>query len=367
VILRSPLTGAALVADGHALVATGERWPVIDGIPFLRAGRAALAAAALERLDDGDIAGGTAALLADRDDWASGPGPNDADLFELVSRRDDISFRDAMRLLAYGPVADYLAHRWSDPTFLSGLALADAYWPNGSPRVLEIACGPGQFLRAFAAHATSVTGLDVVWSKLWLARHFVSPDATLICCDVAYPWPIEDDAADLVFCHDAFYFLPEKPHVAVEMARCAAHHCVTLVGHAHNALAGNPSSGTPLTPAEYKWLFQPAMMFDDAALTDAYVRHTTPVPIDADTLAVAVSLVHPAALPRAVSGRFDAPLDSVRVNPLYDANGSRAFPTARYAAEYAALATYPEAISPDVVVDPALIRRRVYVDLPARW
>ena len=50
---------------------------------------------------------------------------------------------------AFGPVGTYFAHRWSDPTFLSGLALAQSYW--GAPRrVLEVACGAGHYLRAFA-------------------------------------------------------------------------------------------------------------------------------------------------------------------------------------------------------------------------
>ena len=46
-MLRGPLTGGLLEADTpHSLRAAGERWPVVDGIPFLRGGRAELAAAA---------------------------------------------------------------------------------------------------------------------------------------------------------------------------------------------------------------------------------------------------------------------------------------------------------------------------------
>ena len=378
--LRSPTTGAVLARDGHALTAPGERWPVIDDIAFLRAGRERLAMAALARLDSGDVAGATVCLLADRDDWASGPGPVEADLRRLVAERDRLSFREAMRLLAFGPVADYLAHRWSDPTFLSGLALADAYWPGRPPRVLEVACGTGQFLRAFAPHAAQVTGIDVVWSKLWLARHWVAADAALVCCDAAHDWPLPAGKADLVFCHDAFYFLPAKPHVAAEMRRCAAANAMTLVGHAHNALADNHSSGAPLAPGAYAALFAPATLFDDAALTAASISRTAPEAADAAALAgaPAISLAHPAAAPRAVMGRFDPAAGSLlRLNALYGpaANGrALAFPSARYAAEYATLATYPREIAADLAeeaaadaVDPELVRRRVYVDLPERW
>ena len=371
--LRSPVTGVALRSEAYALVGPGERWPVIDDIPFLRVGREALAAKALALLDTGDVAGATVALLGDRDDWAGGPGSTEADRAALVAGRDRLSFREAMALLAFGPVADYLAHRWSDPTFLSGLALADAYWPASPPRVLEVACGPGQYLRAFAPHAASVTGIDVVWAKLWLARHFVAPDATLICCDAAHPWPVADGSADLVFCHDAFYFLPNKPRVAAEMARCGR---TLLVGHAHNALADNLSGGAPLTSAEYAALFAPATLFDDAALTRAAVERTAPAVAEELADVAAISLAHPASPPRAVLGRFDG-AGELRLNPLYalrDGRRVRTFPSRRYATEYGGLATYPAEVASDLLdsatadaLDPALVRRRVYVDLPARW
>lgn len=368
------MSGAALQRKGHALVGPGERWPVIDDIPFLRVGREALAQAALTLLDAGDVAGATVALLGDRDDWASGPGPTEVARAALVAGRDRLSFREAMGLLAFGPVADYLAHRWSDPTFLSGLALADAYWPASPPRVLEVACGPGQYLRAFAPQAAAVTGIDVVWAKLWLARHFVAPDATLICCDAAHPWPLVDGSADLVFCHDAFYFLPNKPHVAAEMARCGR---TLLVGHAHNALADNLSSGAPLAPGEYAALFEPATLFDDAALTRAAVECGAPVAAENLDGVAAISLAHPAAAPGVVSGRFDESGGELRLNPLYsmrDGRRVRTFPSPRYAAEYGGLVTYPAEVASDLLdaatadaVDPVLVRRRVYVDLPARW
>ncbi len=48
------------------------------------------------------------------------------------------------------------------------------------------------------------TGADVVFAKLWLARHWVcGPDVALVCCDAASPWPIADRRFDLVLCHDA--------------------------------------------------------------------------------------------------------------------------------------------------------------------
>lgn len=370
--LRSPLSGLTLRECGpHALAtAQGERWPVIEGIPFLRAGRAGLAARALARLDDGDAEGALALLLADQDDWARTPPPDEPALRALVARAGAIGFRDAMAALSFGPVGTYFAHRWSDPTFLSGLALAEAHGLGGS--VFELACGAGHFLRAFAPHAQAAGG-DVVFAKLWLARRFIAPSARLVCFDAAHPWPLRDAAFDTVFCHDALYFLPEKPRVAAEMARVAP---ARLVGHAHNALTDNLSAGAALPPEGYASLFPGALLYDDRELTAALVEARPPRPRPAAALAgaPAVALAAGAGAPRPVRGGVAMPPAGARLrrNPLYR-DGRIAWPSARYEAEYAALATYPsEAEGPEAALagDPAiegLVRRRVLLDLPAGW
>ena len=271
------------------------------------------------------------------------------------------------------PVATYFAHRWSDPTFLSGLALAQAYW--GAPRgVLEVACGAGHFLRAFAGHAAEVVGGDLVFAKLWLARHWVSPAATLVCFDAAAPWPFADRAADLLFCHDAFYFLPEKQEVSAEMLRVATR---LLVGHVHNALVDNFSSGAPLEPATYAAMFPAPDLFDDreltAALVDARVPRTATLPELADAPAIALAVG--TARPGLAAGPLTAPPAGAKLrrNPLYQAGEIR-WPSDRYANEYGKLATYPARTqAPEAALagaNPAvdaLARRRELVDLPERW
>ena len=372
-ILRSPATGRALVHAGHALVAGGERWPVVDGIAFLRADRRALADAALACLDAGDADGALVLLLGDQDGWARTPPPDDAARREVVARRDELSFRAAMELLAFGPVGTYFAHRWSDPTFLSGLALAQSYW--GAPRtVLELACGAGHFLRAFTDHAATVVGGDLVFAKLWLARHWVAPAATLVCFDAAASWPFADRAADLLFCHDAFYFLPEKRQVAAEMLRVATR---VLVGHMHNALVDNLSAGEPMEPATYAAMFPAPDLFDDRELTAALIEARIPRKANLHELAAApaVALAVGTAAPGPAAGPLTLPPPGtlLRRNPLYQ-GGEIHWPSERYAVEYGPLATYPpETDAPDAAVAgqttaiDALARRRVLVDLPERW
>lgn len=373
--LRCPASGEALHGDGpHAVAGGGRRWPVVDGIPFLRVGREALAAEALAALDAGDRTAALLLLLADQDDWARTPPPEEGALLDLVRRAGELTFRDAMDRLALGGVAAYFAHRWSDPTFLAGLALVEAH--RGTARSgFEIACGAGHHLRELLRVGVAATGGDVVFAKLWLARHWVAPRAALLCFDAAHPWPVPDGAADLVACHDALYFLPQKAHVAAEMRRVAG--TAVLVSHAHNRLVENLSAGEPLDPAGYQALFAPARLYDDAELTRALIEARVPVSVvrpDELAGAAAVALAATSEPVGAILGGVAVPSPGTPLvrNPLLGEAGV-AWPSPRYAAEYGPTATYlgqPAAPARAIMGEGAtaeLARRRVLLDLPARW
>ena len=374
--LHSPRTGWPLLADSpHSVAADGERWPVLEGIPFLRDDRRSLADAALAALDGGDAVSALVLLLGDQDNWARTPPPDEAARHALLRDADRLTFRDAMDRLAFGPVGTYFAHRWSDPTFLSGLALAEAHW-TAPGRVFELACGAGHYLREFARVAPGVCGADIVFAKLWLARRYVAPHAQLVCFDAAAPWPLAAASADMVFCHDAFYFLPDKPHVAAEMLRVAGRGRV-LVGHAHNALVDNLSAGSPMPPAGYAALFGTPLLYDDRELTQALVEGRAPAPATADDVAdaPAVAWATGPGEPRAVTGGLAVPPPGAPLqrNPLYAGEEIR-WPSDRYEREYGPLATYPlhaegpvTAVAGSDTATDALARRRVLLDLPASW
>ena len=365
--LVSPVTGASLVPDGpHALrEPDGRRWPVIDGIPFLRTGRDALAALALERLDAGDHRGALAILLADQDDWWTGPAPDPADLVRLAAEADRLTLRDAMGLLGFGRVGDYFAHRWSDPTYLAGLALIEAH-RGDTASCFELACGIGHYGREFTRRGASYAGADVVFAKLWLARRWVVGDAArLVCFDAAAPWPTVDGSFDLVLCQDAFYFLEPKPAILARLRGLVASRGWLAVGHIHNREAENYSAGRAVTAADIAVLFPDAIVYDDAELTRALAEARAPVPAAPDGLrgveAFAVAS-GPWREPRALEGGYSMPPEGavLSINPLYgavqavsDGDSSSAeaghrgralqirYPSERYAAEYGPLATYP--------------------------
>ena len=348
----------------------------MSDIPFLRADRRSLADAALAALDAGDTQRALMLLLGDQDNWARSPPPSEDDRAALACHPENFTFRAAMDVLAFGAVGTYFAHRWSDPTFLSGLALAEAHW-NSPACVFELACGAGHYLREFARFAPLVAGADIVFAKLWLARRYLAPAARLVCFDAAAPWPLAGASADLVFCHDAFYFLPRKPHVAAEMLRVAGPAGRVLVGHAHNALVDNLSAGDPLPPAGYAALFGTPILYDDRELTEALIEMRAPVPGGADTVAdaPAVAWATGSAAPRALVGGLTMPPPGalLRRNPLY-AGPDIQWPSERYQQEYGPLATYPlrsdapeRAVAGSDALTDRFARRRVLLDLPQQW
>ncbi len=366
--LLSPVSGRPLAPDTpHSLRAGDERWPMIDGIAYLRAGSRPRAEDALALLDRGDRAGALHLLLAEQDRWWDGALPQAGALADLVERRDQLTLREAMEHLAYGRVGDYFAHRWSDPTFVAGLALMDACWPH--PRtVFELGCGIGHYLRELRRLGVVATGADIVFSKLWLARHWVvGPDAPLVCMDAAQPFAVAGPF-DLALCHDAFYFFEDKAHVARSLRALAPR---LLLAHIHNRDAANLSSAAAVAASDLAGLFPGAMLFADEELTRAGVAGDAPLPLSGATEAFAVS-VPPAPAGKAF-GRLACPPDGtpLRRNPLLGGNGID-WPSARYAAEYGARATYRA----DAGVPPATmmrarwreaVARRELLDLPERW
>ncbi|WP_237477609.1 class I SAM-dependent methyltransferase [Lichenibacterium dinghuense] len=376
--LRSPITGEALGPDGaHALREPGgRRWPVVDGIPYLRTGREALAEAALARLDAGDRAGALAVLLADQDDWWTGPPADPADLARLVAEADRLSLRDAMGLLGFGRVGDYFAHRWSDPTFIAGLALIEAHRADRTRSAFELACGIGHYGREFLRRGATYAGADVVFAKLWLARHWVvGREARLACFDAAAPWPVTPPLAeggfDLVLCQDAFYFLEPKAEILERLRGLVAPDGRLLVGHVHNREAENYSAGRAATAEDLAGLFPGAVAYDDAELTRALVEERKPEPrLLAELRRVEAFALASGGEPRRLSGGYAVPPDAaaLRTNPLY-VDGAVRFPSERYAAEYGPLATYPAALvePADALARAAAVRCRALVDLPERW
>lgn len=332
--------------------------PVVDGIVYARAGREELTAQVHALLDEGDVDGARVALLADADDWWTEPPPPPAQLALVAGAA---TFREAMALLGMGRVGDYFAHRWSDPTWLAGLALLQRHWP-GRRHVVEIACGTGHLLRELHRRGcTDLVGVDVVWAKLWLAKHFVCPEATYVCADTVASLPVRGPT--YVLCYDALYFFADKPAAVAAMHRLAGGGTV-VVGHAH--VADRVGSGEALTASAWADLLGTDLLYDDDELTRALLEGRSPVPAPAAALESSEAVALVAGEPCGPAPYdLGEPLGPLRPNPLYS-GGVLSWPSQRYEKEYAARSGYLPDRWPDPLPADAA-RRRLLVDLPERW
>lgn len=382
----SPLNGQLLRPDApHSLSDGTTRFPLVDGIAFLRSGRDELRLEALHHLDRGDSDGALVALLADQDDFARTPAATPSALRQLLAEMaSGCSLRRAMDLLAFGPVGTYFAHRWSTPTFLSALGLVDRYWSGRGP-FIEIACGIGQILRDVAARGRAVVGIDVVFAKLWLARRFIVPEAALVCADVETGIPLQPIPGATVLCHDAFYFIERKDGVLAEMRRIAGGDGSVLIGHAHNASFDHRIAGTPLDPAGYQALAPDASLYDDAAFAAEALGEGRATAEDPDRLRD-VEAISMAIGPERASEPFGAAAlrtgRALRLNPLLAADASGLlepdWPDDRFVREYGSTPYLRTPMPSEALLAEAaagrrspaiddLARRRILLDLPAAW
>lgn len=383
--LLSPVTGAALRADTrHSLAGeAGERWPVVDGIAYLRTGRDDLVREVLGHLDGGRRHEALSLLLREQDSWWTGPAADPRRIDALIESRDVLDLRQAVDLLGWGRVGDYFVHRWSDPTYLAGLALLEAHW-NRPKCVFELACGIGHYLRELQLRGFQVSGGDVVFAKLWVARHWIlEAGAQLVCFDAASGWPVEGAPVDLVMCHDAFYFLEPKAEILACMRKTAGEEGWLVVSHIHNRARPGHSAGSPMSAEEIEELFPDGLVYDDGELTRALAEARAPVPRPAQELAEAEAFsvvfgpgMRPA--PRALKDGLTLPVGGAPLvrNPLYveepDGSVRIGWPSERYRDEYAPRATYPATTAAPrrAVMGPeveALARSRELVNLPERW
>jgi SAM-dependent methyltransferase len=344
--------------DAVTLVADVVPVPVVDGIPYARAGREDLRRQVSGLVEQGRVDEARVLLLADADDWWDAAPPPGEQLARVPSAR---TFREAMELLGMGRVADYFAHRWSDPTYLSGLALLQQHWPADRP-VVEVACGAGHFLRELRSRGISdLVGVDVVWAKLWLARRFVCPEARYLCADVTALPDLEVAPPAYVLCHDALYFVPDKAAACRALLALAGRGGTVVVGHAHVA----DPHGAPVAAGEYARLLGTSLAYDDHELTRALLEQRPPVPTQPSALerSEAVALVAGDPLHRAPAD-LSVPVGPLRLNPLYR-DGVLTWPSERYEQEYGPRSSYLPPHAEPLPQDAA--RRRVLVDLPEHW
>ena len=368
--LYSPHNGHALKPVGEHLLSDGELlWPVLDNIAYLRP-KHAVRTQAVELIQTGQIQAALVCLLQDQDPFAPIAAPDDEAVYSVI--QDNLSLRQAMQQLNYGPVADYFAHRRATPTYLSGLALLQ-HVVHHERTVIEFACGIGHFLATLEAHGFDTLGTDLVFSKLWLARHYLNVQGLLVCSDINFP-VIHTEQPATVFCHDALYFFENKTQV-LEHLRTLANGGSLAVGHVHTNSVDHNVAGYPLAVQDYAELADSHLFFDDMALTRNWFEPQNPSTMQPDSEAVAWIEGETNTAPYLLH----KPASRLQLNPMIDLdNNCIHWPTPRFQQEYADDAAYLNwsdkerlALQHDTPLTDQqthdLFQRRVLVDLPAAW
>ena len=375
--LISPHNGRPLAEDAPNLLSDGElRWPVIDGIAYLRP-RHELREAAVALLEEEKETEALAVLLQDQDPFAPIPPPDKVTLRKLISD-DSINLRDAMGMLNYGPVADYFAYRWATPTYLSGLALLQRMGHAERP-VVEVACGMGHFLSTLEANGATTVGLDLVFSKLWLARRYLSIKGDLVCGDIEQVAPLTVGQPASVFCHDAFYFFEHKSEILNRLRQLAGGGPVA-VGHVHTNAVDHNVAGYPKSVAEYQRMAtNDASFFDDNQLAKMWLDPDQPPSQATSDLSASEAIAWVEGEVNDDLYALHQPANSLKINPLLDTKTDRIhWPTDRFRQEYEADASYlkltddernrlqqPDQLSK--AQQSNFFRRRILLDLPERW
>ncbi len=297
-----------------------------------------------------------------------------------------------MALLNYGAVGDYFAHRWSSPTFQSGLALLERGALPSRP-VVEVACGIGHFLRHLEGQGYATVGIDIVFSKLWLARHFLGVEGPLICSDIersptVFPGFSAPQAGlpHTAFCHDAFYFFEHKREAWTNLMM-ASNRGTTICGHVHTR-GDQHEAGFAERLEDYRKLIPKHIdLLDDLAQASTYVsRESRNTP--ATERSTAIAWIEGRKLRNVRDLRPSR--ERLRVNPLLTAEGEIAWPSEGWREEFEADAARMgllslqasaktervrglvaggqaaiDALSDEQVT--SLYRHRVLLDLPERW
>ena len=404
-LLRCPFCGTRLsVVENAALERSPTRiqsgvlgceccaFPVIAGIPVLIADDATRNA--MHALEAGRSDEAFHALLG-----LDGSG---LDAFhKLTSGRSSPSYRDLLPLLCGDAEADYMLHRFSDPTYLVIEALLDNLGRSPSPRSagrrdLDLCGGSGHLTRVLLRQPACAGAVlaDVHFWKLWLAARIVAPECEPVCCDANSPLPFADDLFDTVLLCDAFPYIWHKRLLAGEMQRVATTDGLVAMPHLHSAHGENYSAGDTLSPAAYRDLFaalEPRLFDDRPLLTGVLddrvldLAHDVPPAACGDTPSITLLATRDAAVyrPHAIIDRLDV-TGVLAVNPLYRvdyADGisqlTRTFPTSEYEDEFGLAKRYlPPRVTVDAdlrgVIAPAglgsqyaeLRRRRVVIDAP---
>jgi ubiquinone/menaquinone biosynthesis C-methylase UbiE len=263
-------------------------------------------------------------------------------------------------------VCNYFTFRFGQPSQLVSLSLISIIQQTEKP-ILDLACGVGHITHHLVQRAQGqpVIGVDAFFFGLYVAKHWLAPEAKYICCEADTSLPFPDGAFSVAFCADAFHYFISKTTTIRELKRLTQDKGLIILVSARNGLLKNRHGGLQLPPEGYQSLVadMPHRCVANSAILRRYLKKQGPPLACAASIG---SLAHEPLLSVVASHRQEVLQDYgpfinwphaegyLSLNPLYEVERRdglknvrlrRTFPSARYEEENAECKEYmPEGV-----------------------
>jgi ubiquinone/menaquinone biosynthesis C-methylase UbiE len=192
------------------------------------------------------------------------------ELLDLYYRKSGYGWHDAY---------DYFTLRFGQPRHLVALSFATLIRHPRKP-VLDLACGFGHVTRTLARRAgvQPVVGVDETFFGLYVAKHFIAPEAEYVCSVGDTALPFRDGTFSVAFCSDAFHYFANKMTAARELKRLTQDEGTIVMAWMHNVHFRVPHDGLPLPPEGYEALMAdiPYRIVADSEVLTRYLRKEGP-------------------------------------------------------------------------------------------
>jgi ubiquinone/menaquinone biosynthesis C-methylase UbiE/uncharacterized protein YbaR (Trm112 family) len=200
----------------------------------------------------------------------------------LDANRRQLSALDVMdlyyRRYSGSEISTYFSFRIGQPRYLAGLSLAHVVTRSNGP-ILDLACGAGHFANYFSQVCAQqpIIGLDREFFRLYLAKHFLSPQAEFVCAEEDQTLPFRDGFFRAVFCSDALQYFVNRATCVREAQRLLRDDGVLVFATLGNRQI-QPPEGYELTVSAYRNLFSaiPNVVMGEQRLVSRYLDKKAP-------------------------------------------------------------------------------------------
>jgi SAM-dependent methyltransferase/uncharacterized protein YbaR (Trm112 family) len=296
--LRCPLCAGKLTVDqahrgtsaiSYAILSCYcSRWPLVGGIPILSTQGSGARDELVAWIESGRYEDALQFALFNRrprggsdSESQSNRSTEAADSIHATDQRNEVTARRFIS--AYfadnKDNADYFFYRFAQPRLLDAQSIVSIVHRPTRP-LLDLACGCGHLTHALLSRAEGrpVFGVDSSFFGVYVAKHWVAPDAEFICSEADKALPFSDNTFAGVFCSDAFHYFSAKVTCIQECERLTKESGLFALIWVHNAGVRRPHDGLPLPVEGYQALVArtPHRLLSDQCLLSRYLQGTGP-------------------------------------------------------------------------------------------